>query len=208
MTNSNASIKPVVSEDMVIRIGKAKYTAQQSLEHGAAVYESMYDLNELMLHKHNELGMILLQHRALYKSDKLFGKYIANTPLGCMSRYDRTDAMFIASNWDKVRKMNKDGSLDSLGVSAIRKRLNPKKAKPDAPTSAGNVSKGKAKPKAEATDGPSITKTDAADLSKLMEDPKSFGKLIADLVNKNYTDIQIQAFAHEMASHVILDLRQ
>ena len=161
MTNSNVAIKAVASEDMVIRIGKAKYTAQQSLEHGAAVYESMYDLNELMLHKHNELGMILLQHRALYKSDKLFGKYIANTPLGCMSRYDRTDAMFIASNWDKVRKMNKDGSLDSLGVSAIRKRLNPKKAKPDAPTSAGNVSKGKAKPKAEATDGPSVTKTEA-----------------------------------------------
>ena len=161
MTNSNASIKAVASEDMVIRIGKAKYTAQQSLEHGAAVYESMYDLNELMLHKHNELGMILLQHRALYKSDKLFGKYIANTPLGCMSRFDRTDAMFIASNWDKVRKMNKDGSLDSLGVSAIRKRLNPKKAKPDATTSAGNVSKGNAKPEAEATDGPSVTKTEA-----------------------------------------------
>ena len=160
MANSTAKINAVASEDMVIRIGKAKYTVQQSLEHGAAVYESMYDLNELMLHKHNELGMILLQHRALYKSDKLFGKYIANTPLGCMSRYDRTDAMFIASNWDKVRKMNKDGSLDSLGVSAIRKRLKPK-AKPDAPTSAGNVSKGKAKPEAEATDGQSITKTEA-----------------------------------------------
>jgi len=163
MTNSTASIKAVVSEDTVIRIGKAKYTAQQSLEHGAAVYESMYDLNELMLHKHNELGMILLQHRALYKSDKLFGKYIANTPLGCMSRYDRTDAMFIASNWDKVRKMNKDGSLDSLGVSAIRKRLKPKKS--EAPTSAGNVSKGKSKPEAEATDGPSITKTEAKPLT-------------------------------------------
>jgi hypothetical protein len=161
MTNSNVAIKAVASEDMVIRIGKAKYTAQQSLEHGAAVYESMYDLNELMLHKHNELGMILLQHRALYKSDKLFGKYIANTPLGCMSRYDRTDAMFIASNWDKVRKMNKDGSLDSLGVSAIRKRLKPTVKKPDAPTSAGNVSKGNAKPEAEATDGPSVTKTEA-----------------------------------------------
>ena len=161
MTNSNASIKPVVSEDMVIRIGKAKYTAQQSLEHGAAVYESMYDLNELMLHKHNELGMILLQHRALYKSDKLFGQYIANTPLGCMTRFDRNDAMYIASNWPKVRKMNKDGSLDSLGVSAIRKRLKPTVKKPDAPTSAGNVSKGKAKPEAKATDGQSITKTEA-----------------------------------------------
>jgi len=130
------------------------------LEHGAAIYDSMYELNELMLHKHNELGLILLQHRALYKSDKLFGQYIATTPLGCMTRFDRSDAMFIAANWPKVRKMNKDGSLDALGVSAIRKRLKAKD-KPKAPTSAGNVSKGKAKPEAEATDGPSITKTEA-----------------------------------------------
>jgi len=160
MTNSNASIKPVVSEDTVIRIGKAKYTAQQSLEHGAAIYDSMYELNELMLHKHNELGLILLQHRALYKSDKLFGQYIAKTPLSGMTRFDRSDAMFIAANWPKVRKMNKDGSLDALGVSAIRKRLKAKD-KPKAPTSAGNVSKGKDKPEAEATDGPSITKPSA-----------------------------------------------
>ena len=81
--------------------------------------------------------------------------------------------MFIASNWDKVRKMNKDGSLDSLGVSAIRKRLKPK-AKPDAPTSAGNVSKGKAKPEAEATDGPSITKTEAKPMTA--EDLATFVK--------------------------------
>jgi len=160
MTNSNVAIKPVVSEDTVIRIGKAKYTAQQSLEHGAAIYDSMYELNELMLHKHNELGLILLQHRALYKSDKLFGQYIAKTPLSGMTRFDRSDAMFIAANWPKVRKMNKDGSLDALGVSAIRKRLKAKD-KPKAPTSAGNVSKGKDKPEAEATDGPSITKTEA-----------------------------------------------
>jgi len=160
MTNSNVAIKPVVSEDTVIRIGKAKYTAQQSLEHGAAIYDSMYELNELMLHKHNELGLILLQHRALYKSDKLFGQYIAKTPLSGMTRFDRSDAMFIAANWPKVRKMNKDGSLDALGVSAIRKRLKAKD-KPKAPTSAGNVSKGKGKPEAEATDGPSITKPSA-----------------------------------------------
>ena len=160
MTNSTASIKAVVSEDTVIRIGKAKYTAQQSLEHGAAVYESMYDLNELMLHKHNELGMILLQHRALYKSDKLFGQFLAKGPLGCMSRQDRSDTVFVASNWAKIRKINNDGSLDSLGVSAIRKRLKASD-KPKAPTSAGNVSKGKAKPEAEATDGPSDTKPSA-----------------------------------------------
>jgi len=187
MTNSNVAIKPVVSEDTVIRIGKAKYTAQQSLEHGAAIYDSMYELNELMLHKHNELGLILLQHRALYKSDKLFGQYIAKTPLSGMTRFDRSDAMFIAANWPKVRKMNKDGSLDALGVSAIRKRLKAKD-KPKAPTSAGNVSKGKAKPEAEATDGPSDTKPSAKqvtadDLAKFVKEKlKEYGISRADFL--------------------------
>ena len=184
MTNSNVAIKPVVSEDTVIRIGKAKYTAQQSLEHGAAIYDSMYELNELMLHKHNELGLILLQHRALYKSDKLFGQYIATTPLGCMTRFDRTDAMFIAANWPKVRKMNKDGSLDALGVSAIRKRLKPKKS--EAPTSAGNVSKGKDKPEAEATDGPSITKPSAKQVTA--DDLAKFVKAKLDEYGISFAD--------------------
>jgi len=162
MTNSNASIKPVASDDTVIRIGKAKYTSQQSLEHGAALYDNMYLIHSQLMDVHNELGQILIQHRALYKSDKLFGQFIAKGPLGCMSRQDRSDTVFVASNWAKIRKINNDGSLDSLGVSAIRKRL---KAldKPKAPTSAGNVSEGKAKP--EATDGPSDTKTEAKPLT-------------------------------------------
>jgi len=185
MTNSNAAIKPVVSEDTVIRIGKAKYTAQQSLEHGAAIYDSMYELNELMLHKHNELGLILLQHRALYKSDKLFGQYIAKTPLSGMTRFDRSDAMFIAANWPKVRKMNKDGSLDALGVSAIRKRLKAKD-KPKAPTSAGNVSKGKDKPEAEATDGPSITKPSAKQVTA--DDLAKFVKAKLDEYGISFAD--------------------
>jgi len=185
MTNSNVAIKPVVSEDTVIRIGKAKYTAQQSLEHGAAIYDSMYELNELMLHKHNELGLILLQHRALYKSDKLFGQYIAKTPLSGMTRFDRSDAMFIAANWPKVRKMNKDGSLDALGVSAIRKRLKAKD-KPKAPTSAGNVSKGKDKPEAEATDGPSITKPSAKQVTA--DDLAKFVKAKLDEYGISFAD--------------------
>jgi hypothetical protein len=40
-----------------------------------------------------------------------------------MSRQDRSDAMFLASNWTKVQKLNTNGVLDTLGVSAIRKRL-------------------------------------------------------------------------------------
>jgi len=164
MTNSNASIKPVASADTVIRIGKVKYTSQQSLEHGAALYENMYLVHSQLMDVHNELGQILIQHRALYKSDKLFGQFLAKGPLACMSRQDRSDTVFVASNWAKIRKINNDGSLDSLGVSAIRKRLKASD-KPKAPTSAGNVSEGKAKPETEATDGPSDTKTEAKPLT-------------------------------------------
>ena len=78
-----------------------------------------------------------------------------------MSRQDRSDAKFIANNWAAIQKLNVNGALESLGVSAIRKRC-AAASKPKA--SAGNTSKGKAKPdtktaKAEKpTDGPSDTK--------------------------------------------------
>ena len=165
MANSNAKSVAAVSIDTQIHIGKAKYTMTQALEHGAAVYDKLYLLQSSTLDCYNELGLILLQTKSLYKSDKLFGQFLGKSPLGCMSRQDRTDAMFIAANWNKVQKLNDSGALDSLGVSAIRKRI--KKAdKPKAPVSAGNVSEGKAKP--EATDGQSVTKTEAKPLQGCM----------------------------------------
>jgi hypothetical protein len=168
MANSNAKSNATVSVDSQIHVGKATFTLTQALEHGAAMYDQLYLLQSSTLDCYNELGLILIQTRALYKSDKLFGQFLGKSPLGAMSRQDRSDAMFIAANWTKVQKMNNSGELDSLGVSAIRKRLKAA-AKPKATTSAGNVSEGKAKP--EATDGPSDTKTEAkpitaADLAK------------------------------------------
>ena len=169
MANSNAKSVASVSIDTQIHIGKAKYTMTQALEHGAAVYDKLYLLQSSTLDCYNELGLILLQTKSLYKSDKLFGQFLGKSPLGAMSRQDRTDAMFIAANWNKVQKLNDSGALDSLGVSAIRKRIK-KSDQPKAPVSAGNVSEGKAKaePKVEATDGPSVTKTEAKPLQGCM----------------------------------------
>ena len=173
MTKTNAKTA-TLSADNVIRIGNVEYTAKSSLEHGAAVYDQMYLLQTSMLDCFNELGQILIQHRAMYKSDKLFGQMLATSPLAGISRQDRSDTVFVASNWAKIQKLNENGSLDSLGVSAIRKRI---KAldKPKAPKSAGNVSKGKAKP--EATDGPSDTKVN----------PASGGSAAIDLIQNTMT---------------------
>ena len=53
--------------------------------------------------------------------------------------------MKVAENWDAIQKLNKNGELNSLGASAVRKRL----AKANK-TSAGNTSKGKQAAKPEA----------------------------------------------------------
>jgi len=182
MTKTNARTA-TLSADNVIRIGNVEYTAKSSLEHGAAVYDQMYLLQTSMLDCFNELGQILIQHRAMYKSDKLFGQMLATSPLAGISRQDRSDTVFVASNWAKIQKLNENGSLDSLGVSAIRKRI---KAldKPKAPKSAGNVSKGKAKPEAEATDGPSDTKVNSA----------SGGSAAIDLIQNTMTADDLATF--------------
>jgi hypothetical protein len=84
----------------------------------------MWLLQEQMLGHYCEIGTILNGLQALFADNrKAFGQFLAGSELGAMSRQDRSDAMFLASNWDKVSKLNKDGSLDTLGVSAIRKRL-------------------------------------------------------------------------------------
>lgn len=160
MTNTTA--KATASINGTINVGKAKFTLNEAMEHGANVYDKLYLLQEQQLDYYRELGNILLQARSLFKSDKLFGQYLSGSALGCMSRQDRSDSMFIATHWADVQKLNANGALESLGVSAIRKRC---KAASKPKASAGNTSKGKAKAsdakaaKAEQpTDGPSDTK--------------------------------------------------
>ena len=84
----------------------------------------------------------------------------------------------------KVQKLNQNGSLDSLGVSAIRKRIKASE-KPQAPKSAGNVSKGKAaakdQAKPEAMTEAELAKQVYADLQTYGLDMAKFAKALAEL---------------------------
>jgi hypothetical protein len=132
----------------------------------------MWLMQEQMLDHYREIGTILLGLQALFADNrKAFGQYLAGTDLGSMSFQDRSDAMFLAANWTKVQKLNKDGALDTLGVSAIRKRI--KAAEGKASNGAGkrkmdqNVSpkgEGEAAPKAEAKAPKVQNETELADL--------------------------------------------
>ena len=125
--------------DASITYKGAAYTFTEACDHISHEFEKRDDMAELVLYQTRDIGEGLLMLRSIYKSDKQFGGAIGKTSLGKRSAQDRNDAMFVATNWDKVQKLNSKGELNSLGASAVRKRI--KKAE-----SAGNTSKGKAKP--------------------------------------------------------------
>jgi hypothetical protein len=128
--------------DAKITYKGTSYTFSEACDHVSHLFDQRDDTAELVLFQTRDIGLWLLQLRSVYKSDKQFGQAVAKTPLAKRSAQDRNDAMFVAENWDKVAKLNKNGELNSLGASAVRKRV--KKSQ-----SAGNTSKGKAKPGAQ-----------------------------------------------------------
>jgi hypothetical protein len=163
----------VIAADATVKVGKKSFTIAEAIKHASAVYDTMWLMQEQMLDHYREIGTILLGLQALFADNrKAFGQYLAGTDLGSMSFQDRSDAMFLAANWTKVQKLNKDGALDTLGVSAIRKRI--KAAEGKASNGAGkrkmdqNVSpkgEGEAAPKAETAKAPKVqNETELADL--------------------------------------------
>lgn len=181
MTNT-ATNNVVVSLDKTVKVGRKSYTVADLISHTAKQYDTLYLLQEEQLTLYKGIGEALLQLQSFFAGNrKAFGQWLAKTELGSMSRQDRSDAMFVASNWTKVQKLNKDGSLDSLGVSAIRKRIKASE-KPKAPKSAGNVSKGnKAADKPESMTEAELAKQVYADLKTYGLDMATFAKALAEL---------------------------
>ena len=163
---ANAKAKNAVTAkshiDAKITYKGASYTFSEACDHVSHLFDQRDDTAELVLFQTRDIGLWLLQLRSVYKSDKQFGQAVAATPLSKRSAQDRNDAMFVAENWDKVAKLNKSGELNSLGASAVRKRV--KKAQ-----AAGNTSKGKAKPAASA-DAPVTADSLAKATLKLLAD--------------------------------------
>jgi len=174
-----ASNNVVVSLDTSVSVGRKTYKLSDLIAHTAKQYDTLYLMQEEQLGLYKSIGETLIALRSLFEgsqNDRAFGEWLGKTELGSMSRQDRSDAVFVASNWTKVQKLNKGGKLDSLGVSAIRKRVKASEAEnqPKA-ASAGNTSKGK--PKASAKDQPkAVEAMTEEELAKQVYDQiKTFG---------------------------------
>ena len=143
MTTATATIPP----DAPISYNGTSSTFSEACDHVAHRFDQRDDTAARVLFQTRDIGLRLLQLRSIHKSDKQFGQAVGQTPLGKRSRQDRTDAMYVATNWDQVEKLNKNGELNSLGANAVRKRI--KKA-----SAVGNTSKGKQAAKPDAKQAP------------------------------------------------------
>jgi len=154
---TNTATLPTVTLNSTFKLGRKSYTMQDGIQQAVACYDQLYLLQEDMLKNYQELGNILLQIEALFLGNKkAYGSFIATTDLNneAVSSADKYDAKWIATHWTKVQKLNKNGKLNSLGVSSIRKivlEAHPELRKKPKADSAGNTSKGKPKASPEAS---------------------------------------------------------
>lgn len=143
MTNAVAKNTNAKSHiDAKITYKGTTYTFAEACDHVSHMFDQRDDMASLLLLQNRDIGLWLLQLRAIYPSNKQFGQAIAQTPLAKRSMQDRNDCMKIAEDWDAIQKLNKKGELNHLGSSAVVKRL--RKA-----SAAGNTSKGKQAGKAQ-----------------------------------------------------------
>ena len=148
---TNTATLPTVTLNSTFKLGRKSYTMKDGIQQAVACYDQLYLLQEDMLKNYRELGNILLQIEALFLGNKkAYGSFIATTDLNneAVSSADKYDAKWIATHWTKVQKLNKNGKLNSLGVSSIRKiviEAHPELRKKPKADSAGNTSKGKPK---------------------------------------------------------------
>ena len=177
--------KVTFSIDSTVKLNRKTFKVSEAIEHAVIVYDEMQLLQLKKLDYMKEIGTILIQLRALKPSDKEFGQAVASTDLSKIAYQDRNDAMFIATHWTTVQKLNKAEKLDSLGVSSIRKKVT------EALRAAGKMKpKAAAKPKAlEATEGKAKPKASpAAPAEPKVQTESDLAKMVADIVKDNGLD--------------------
>ena len=113
---------PVNSDIFQKKIGD--HTLGEAISHQAEVYKGMIKTAKNQLKKLKDIGDLLIQIRAFIgKSDKEFGQFIAKTDLAIMSRQDRSDAMWLAENWQDVQSFMKDMNVVSASAAYLRQKM-------------------------------------------------------------------------------------
>ena len=144
------------------KFGTEGHTLGEAIEHQATVYKGLVKQRKGQLEKLKGIGEVLLELRSVSgASDKDYGKLVSKTPLGIMSRQDRSDAMWLATEWLNVKTFMKDMDMSSASAAYLRQQM--RKA---------------SKPKAEAQEKADETTSQATVEGSTQADDKSDDKVI------------------------------
>ena len=189
--------------------GKEGHTLADAIQHQAAVYRGMLRNRKDQLEKLKAIGEVLIELRSIagVNNDRQLGELIGKTDLAIMSRQDRSDAMWLATEWQTVQDFMKDMDISSGSASYLRKKVREaQQAKPEASqtTNEPKADVQSAKPDATNEAKPDATneaKPDATNETKSQAKAESVGCPAP-------TETKSQAKADEPKVEVIVDNEQ
>ena len=129
---TNEVIVEVVVENVEAgtKQGKAKQTQTEKvhavLDEATIQYNAIVASGQENLITLRKIGEILIGLRKGFKSDKLFGQFIAQSSLKVMTRRDRADAKWLATNWKIVQKFKVETGMASASANYLRKKMTEK----------------------------------------------------------------------------------
>mgnify|MGYP001200742287 FL=1 len=143
MSKSNAAKKNATNEVVVelvvenVDAGSKQEQPKQTqsekvhavLDQATIQYNAIVESGQENLVTLRKIGEILIGLRTGFKSDKLFGQFIAESSLNVMTRRDRADAVWLAKNWATVQKFKVAEGMASASANYLRKKMTEKNAK-------------------------------------------------------------------------------
>lgn len=98
-------------------------TIAEQIDTQVKVYRSIKKQAKVNLERLMQIGKLLNELRSYFKSDVQYGQFLQKTELSTMSRQDRSDAQWLATNWTLVQDQMKKLDISSSSASYLRQLL-------------------------------------------------------------------------------------
>ena len=98
-------------------------TIAEQIDTQVKVYRSIKKQAKANLERLMSIGKLLNELRSYFKSDVQYGQFLQKTELSTMSRQDRSDAQWLATNWTLVQDQMKKLDISSSSASYLRQLL-------------------------------------------------------------------------------------
>jgi len=98
-------------------------TIAEQIDAQVKVYRSIKKQAKANLERLMQIGKLLNELRSYFKSDVQYGQFLQKTELSTMSRQDRSDAQWLATNWTEVQDQMKKLDITSSSASYLRQLL-------------------------------------------------------------------------------------